>query len=401
MRNIDFTLPRPLGTALPVASCPPGFFWRMISKTPGPATFEPRSRRRASNEGSGRERGERGGIPVLLAGGMVALVGMTALVVDGGRLHVARAELQTVADLAAKSGARELARVYMDEGREDPTSDTLTASEQYRIAKAARQRGLKNRAGGTPIAIDPTDVQVGQWDDVTGEFVETEVGATTVQVMARRDSTANGELPVFFAGVFGYSGVPVRATGAARISGISYLPPGKADFPVAIAKAWFDSHSSPCSKNNKIQFQPTGSTAGCAGWHTFENDPASGSELKRILNGLRLGTFKSPELRVGETEWIFNGGTVTSVINELQALYDAKKNFAGEMAVLIPVYDRDDCSNPNGWVRLVGVARAVITKVESVPEKLIEARVQCDVVEGVESGGPDFGTLAAGPDRVR
>ena len=338
---------------------------------------------------------------MLLAGGMVAILGMTALVVDGGRIHVAHAELQTVADLAAKSGARELARVYMDEGREDPTSDTLSVSEQYRIATAARQRGLKNRAGGTPIAIDPGDVRVGKWDDATGKFVETQVGATTVQVVARRDSTTNGDLPVFFAGVFGYSGVPVRATGAARVSGVSYLPPGKADFPVAIAKAWFDSHSSPCSVNNKIRFQPTGSADGCAGWHTFENDPASGSELKRILNGLRLGTFESPEIKVGETELIFNGGTVTSAINELQALYDAKKNAAGEMAVLIPVYDRDDCSNPNGWIRVVGIARAVITKVESAPEKLIEARVQCGVIEDVESGGPDFGTLAAGPDRVR
>lgn len=338
---------------------------------------------------------------MLLAGGMVAVLGMTALVVDGGRIHAARAELQTVADLAAKSGARELARVYMDEGRDDPTSDTLAVSEQARIATAARLRGLKNRAGGTPIAIDPGDVQVGKWDDATGEFVETQVGPTSVQVVARRDSTANGELPVFFAGVFGYSGVPVRATGAARISGIRYLPPGKADFPVAIAKAWFNSHSSPCGASNRIRFQPTGSAEGCAGWHTFEEDPASGSELKKILNGLRLGTFKSPEIEVGKTELIFNGGTVTAAITELQDLYDAKKNSAGELAVLIPVYDRDDCSNPNGWVRIVGVARAVITKVESSPEKVVEARVQCGVIEDVESGGPDFGTLAAGPDRVR
>lgn len=338
---------------------------------------------------------------MLLAGGVVAVLGMTALVVDGGRIHVARAELQTVADLAAKSGARELARVYMDEGRDDPASDTLSATEQARIATASRERGLKNRAGGTAIAINAGDVQVGEWDDTTGRFVGTEVGATTVQVVARRDSTANGDLPVFFAGVFGYSGVPLRATGTARISGIKYLPPGKADFPVAIAKAWFDDHSSPCSANNRIRFQPTGSAEGCAGWHTFENDPASGSELKRILNGLRLGTFESPEIKVGETELIFNGGTVTSAIDELQALFEAKKNFAGEMAVLIPVYDRDDCSNPNGWIRIVGIARAVITKVESAPDKVVEARVQCGVLEDVESGGPDFGTLAAGPDRVR
>ena len=87
-------------------------------------------------------------------------------------------------------------------------------------------------------------------------------------------------------------------------------------------------------------------------------------------------------------------------MNELQQLYNAKKDSKGELPVLIPVYDRDDCANPNGWIRIIGVARAVVTSVTNGAEKRIEARVQCDVVELGESGGRDFGVLSAGPDTV-
>jgi len=326
---------------------------------------------------------------------------MAALVIDGGQLFVTHAELQTVADLAAESAAKEIARVYMDEGREDFLSNSLTPAEKLRVAEAANQRALKNSAGGVSITVAPEDVKIGRWDNSTGQFIETNERVDAAAVTARRDDVSNGMVPGLFAGITGRDAFPVRSDAAARISGVRYLPPGSADFPVAIAKAWYKGKASPCSVQNTITFYPTGSTEGCAGWHTFEQAPASGSELKAILNGLRTNTFVSPEIDVQSTSFIFSGGTVTSAINELLALYNAKKNAAGEMPVLIPVYDRDDCSNPNGWIRIIGVARAVITKVLTAPDKRIEARVQCDVIELSESGGPDFGVLAGGPDLVR
>ncbi|HYC56014.1 MAG TPA: TadG family pilus assembly protein [Candidatus Binatia bacterium] len=348
-----------------------------------------------------RQKRERGGTSIGVAGTLAGSMAMAALVIDGGQIFVTHAELQTVADLAAESATRELARVYMDEGREDFLTNSLTPAEKVRIAAAADARARQNSAGGVSIGVDSQDVQIGRWDNKTGQFIETNEKVDAVQVRARRDDGSNGQVPALFAGVIGRAGFPVRAGAAARISGVSYLPPGTADFPVAIAKAWYAGKQSPCSTDNTITFYPTDSPEGCAGWHTFNEDPANSAKLRSILTGLRKGTFVSPEIDVQNTQFIFSGGTITSAINELKDLYDAKKDGNSEMRVLIPVYDSDNCNNPNGWIRIIGVARAVITKVIVAPEKRIEARVQCDVVEMGESGGPDFGVLAAGPDLVR
>jgi hypothetical protein len=338
---------------------------------------------------------------VLLAGSIAVVIGMAALVINIGQVLATKAELQMVADLSAKSAARELARVYMTEGRADPVSDTLSVSEQGQVTAVADQRSRRNSAGAVPISIAGPDVRIGKWNDTTGDFQETNVGVDAVQVRARRDDISNGPVALLFPRILGRDSVTMHADAAARLTGIRYLPAGAADFPVGIAKAWYRAHASPCTTNNVITFYPTGTAEGCVGWHTFQNAPANGAELKRVLDGLRTGTFKSPAIDVQNTQFIFSGGVITSAVAEMEKLYNAKKNAAGEMSVLIPVYDLDDCSNPNGWIPIIGVARAVITAVETGGNKRIEARVQCDVIELGESGGKDFGVLSAGPDLVR
>jgi hypothetical protein len=332
---------------------------------------------------------------------LVAAVAMAALVIDIGQLLSVDAELQVVADLSAKSAARELARVYITAGREDPTTDALSTSERIRVTAAADQRGRRNSAGSVPISIASDDVEIGRWNMSTGGFDRTSLGVDAVRVRARRDATANGMVPLFFPAALGRSEAPLTAEAAARISGISYLPRGTADFPVAISKAWYAMHVSPCTTNNALTFYPTGSSEGCVGWHTFENEPANAFELGSILNGLRTGEFISPEVNIENTKFIFTGGVVSSALSDAEKLYNAKKDAKGELAVLIPVYDREDCTNPNGWIRIIGVARAVITKVELGGDKRIEARIECDVIDIGQSGGTDYGVLAAGPDLVR
>lgn len=347
-----------------------------------------------------RARSQRGSTSIVVAISTTAVVAASALVIDVGNLLVTKAELQMVADLSAKSGAHAIAQVYMSSGREDPATDTLSISEMAQVRAAAQRRSTRNSAGSVAISVASSDIRIGKWDDQTGTFVEGNVGVNAVQVTARRDDVSNGEVPMFFPGILGRTSVGLEASSSSRISGIRYLPKGTADFPVAIAKAWYAGHSSPCSTNNKITFYPTGTSDSCAGWHTFETEPANASALKGILDGLRLGTWESPEIDVTHTQFIFSGGVVASAMNELEKLYNAKKNAKGEMPVLIPVYDRSDCGNPNGWIPIIGVARAVVTKVDSGSDKLVEARVQCDVVEFGESGGRDFGVLSAGPDMV-
>jgi len=344
---------------------------------------------------------QRGATSMVVACTIASSIAMAALVIDVGNLLATKAELQMVADLSAKSAARELARVYMTTGRADPLSDTLSLGEQAQVTAAADHRARRNSAGSVPITVASGDVEIGKWDMAKGTLLGAGFGVDAVKVRARRDEISNGMVAMLLPGILGRDSVPLVADAAAKLSGIRYLPAGTADFPVAIAKAWYRTHASPCSTGNTITFYPTGSADGCAGWHTFTDDPANGATLKSILDGLRLGTFVSPAIDTDNTSFIFSGGTITSAIAEAINLYEAKKDANGELAVLLPVYDRDDCSNPNGWIRIIGVARAVITHIETGADKRIEARVQCDVVDIGESGGTDFGVLAAGPDLVR
>lgn len=280
-------------------------------------------------------RAERGATLLAVAYSMAGFAAVTALAINVGQLLVTQAELQTVADLAAKSAAQELARVYLTAGRSDPLTDGLTSAEFARIATAATQRGWKNTAGAVSIAIDPSDVQVGRWMDGRATFASGPMGVDAVSVVARRDGIANGMVNLLLPGLFGRANMGLQATAASRLSGIRYAPPGTADFPVGIGKAWFARHDSPCMvNNNRITLYPTDTADSCAGWHTFDNEPSSAEQMMRILRGLKNRTWTSPAITVNETQFIFNGGTVTSAFRDLEDLYDARKNADGEMSVL-------------------------------------------------------------------
>ena len=144
---------------------------------------------------------------------------------------------------------------------------------------------------------------------------------------------------------------------------------------------------------------------GCAGWHTFTDGPANANELRKVLTGLRNNTYYSPEVIAGQTQLEFSGGTLSSVFDEMKALYEAKKDQGtGEWNVKIPVYDSDDCSNPSGAIKIVGFATATVTKVIEAPDKEIIAKVTCDKIEegrpGGTMGGGGFSPLSTAPALV-
>ena len=59
-------------------------------------------------------RDERGQILVIVAGGMIALLAIAALALEGGTLLLNRRDAQNGADLASVAGAREVALKYVD-----------------------------------------------------------------------------------------------------------------------------------------------------------------------------------------------------------------------------------------------------------------------------------------------
>jgi Flp pilus assembly protein TadG len=338
---------------------------------------------------------ERGVTAVFVAILIVFLTAMVSFSVDLGFAWVTKNELQNIADAAALAGTSQLGVVYaaLSPDQQEDTSRSLTSSEKAQVIDFVERVAGLNRAGGiSGIGIDTaSDVSIGTWDFASKTITPTLIRPTAVTVTARRDGNVNGPITTFFANIMGISEINIAATATAALGPLGYVPPGTANFPVGISKRWFD-ESHDCG--DSIKFHPTGTLDGCAGWHTFTTAPANANRLRQILNGLEDGSYVSPAIYAGQTQLEFVGGTIGSVFDAMQALYDAKKDpETGTWDVKIPVYDSEDCGNPNGAITIVGFATAIVTEVIAAPEKQIMAKVTCDHILNGRPGG----TMINGP----
>jgi Flp pilus assembly protein TadG len=86
----------------------------------------------------GRFHGERGAVAPLVAVTLIGLLGITALVIDGGLMFSARRDLQALADSAARAGAMAL------------DVDTLRSNDTVRLDPEAARRASRDylRAAG-------------------------------------------------------------------------------------------------------------------------------------------------------------------------------------------------------------------------------------------------------------
>lgn len=148
-----------------------------------------------------RARDESGAVIVLVALGMVAFLGLAALVIDMGGLYERDRELQTAADAGALAGVQEL--VYTEGSH--PAAESL--AQQYVDSNAAV-------SGVVPANLTQRDVAV---DD------------TSVTVDLREDG-----VPFFFAKALGFDTGSVRAHARAEIK---YATGVENAFPVAMMYA--------------------------------------------------------------------------------------------------------------------------------------------------------------------
>ena len=348
---------------------------------------------------------ERGVTAIVIALLLFVLTVMASFAVDLGFAWVTRNELQNIADAAALAGSRQLGVVYskLTPEQQKDQNRALTGSEKAQVLDILEKVAALNTAGGkSGIVIAASDISIGTWDFKTKTLTPTIVRPTAVSVTARRDGNANGPIGTFFANVMGVSEMNVQATATAALGPLGTLAPGEGNIPVGISKRWFDEGRA-CG--DSIKFHPTGTLDGCAGWHTFTDGPSNASRLNKVLTGLEDESYVSPEIIAGQTELEFTGGTLASAFDAMKSLYDANKDpMTGEWDVKIPVYDSDDCSNPNGAIKIVGFATATVTQVIEAPDKQIIAEVTCDEIIDGRPGGTgvdgDFNPLSTVPALV-
>jgi Flp pilus assembly protein TadG len=346
---------------------------------------------------------QRGAIAILVGLAAVVLLGFAALAIDVGYVMVARNQLQNSADAASMAATRELGRIYSEIDGTHYSKYSLTSSDKSRIAEAANRFAEDNRAAGAAINILGSDLVYGTWSKASATIDPSNSKVDAIQVRSRRDEVQNGALSTLLASVAGIDSFSVSASAASGLASPSKIPAGKAETPFGIARAWFEARDTPCGSDAAILFQPTGTTAGCAGWHTFEESPSNASKLRSIIDGIKDGTFASPAMIAGESLFNFTGGTVSSAFPNLKVLYDSKKGPGGVWRALVPVYDRNDCSNPSGLIKIVGFASVKITKVQTSPQNRVEAVVDCKVIDFGEAsvGAPHYGTFVSTPKMVQ
>jgi Flp pilus assembly protein TadG len=119
---------------------------------------------------------------------MVALCGICSLGVDLGRVQLVKTELRRAADAAARAGAS---------GLPDVTQATSLATQYAQL----------NKADGSPVALDATDIELGTWSKTNKTFTvltgAARSGANAVRVTARRTAARGNATPLLFAKVVG------------------------------------------------------------------------------------------------------------------------------------------------------------------------------------------------------
>ena len=141
-------------------------------------------------------RKRRSGIALIY--GIFALTcvcAVTSLAVDLGRFHVAKTELYTAADAAARYAATGIAN---------------GTAPRKAIAVASA-----NHVDGVPLILQAGDVTIGTWDADSKTFTAGGFSPNAVRVTAHRAESRGTAIPTMFARLFGRQSVDLQAVSIA------------------------------------------------------------------------------------------------------------------------------------------------------------------------------------------
>jgi Flp pilus assembly protein TadG len=357
---------------------------------------------------------QNGAVAVMVSIMMVVLLAMAAAAIDIGHALVARNELQNAGDAAALAGTRALGVIYQGLPTSSQAGYTLTGGNVASIVTAATTAAAANVAAGVSITVNAGDIAIGNWDPVTTTLTPTMVQPRAVQVITRRDGTANGPISTFLASVIGMTSVNVSAVATAELNPVGAVAPGDMNAPFGISQFYF---TSGFGCGSTIQFSPSipGNPQTCAGWTSYDQGPFNNNILTKEVNGMANGTWEAPGAIAGDTYLNFgNGNLGNPAWNALINLWQTEVAANGAWNALVPVYAGNDCS-PSGAQLIIGFASVQITYVgkpgtsqnstacpgSTTGTGCITGVIECNIFNGNGGGGPPFGTFGTIPGLVQ
>ncbi len=135
----------------------------------------------------------QGSTIIMMAVGLLMILGVASLSIDALYLYVLKDRLQTTADIAALAAVQDI---------EDEDQAIATAIEYV-------TRNMDTQDHGE--VLSPADVVLGRWDTDARSFTPGGAPANAVQVTTRRDEVNSNPVGLFFARVIGVDETNLRA----------------------------------------------------------------------------------------------------------------------------------------------------------------------------------------------
>lgn len=354
----------------------------------------------------GRRRdSERGQILVLVAGGLIALLTLAALGIEGGMLVLNRRDVQNATDLASLAGSREVALRYVNNAPSTPQSTVYGA-----VADALVANGCDSTDNCT-WAADFVNGSLTSLGSVTNTAATIPTGSLGVLVSATRPVNA------ILGKVIGFSTWNVSTDAAAIAARPTTLPTGIM-LPIAVC-GWSNATGDDCAQatnapapGNFIDFQ-TGQVydltdgkdaPGGFGWLSWDGSNAAGALADAICTpqnpqfsldspydnpgsyGGVIGTNPS----TGETWFPIDPGKSNK--NTVRSCLD--KWIQSGATVLVPIYDLVTGNGNNAAYHITGVAAFVLTSreqpaVDNIQGYFVEYYSFTNVPGGATSNPPD------------
>lgn len=182
-------------------------------------------------------RNRRGAAAVLGLFLTISLIALTAVTLDFNRIHVGQTEMKRSADAAAMAACWE-----MHDNRVSNQSSTVVHSA---CEQAANEFAGHNEIGGEAPQCQGSDVELGNYGVDKSWSTSDPSSYNAVRVTLRRQSAANGELPLFFGSLTGRDSQALKTTStAAMFSAISgFFEPSKSDYTIGILPIALDEPS--------------------------------------------------------------------------------------------------------------------------------------------------------------